>query len=216
PEGVGSGEPGGVLAAGYRLRAGLRGDDAGTPWLARDGLLHRDVAVRAVPPAPRPGDGERQSPHQRLVQDARALAQLDHPNIPLILDIVEDDGTWMVLQAAPYRFPYRTLTDVVQHDGPLPPRRAAEAGYQILSALRAAHAVGLLHRDVRPGNVLLGQGNWAMLGGVGMVTADAGRAAPGEPAAFPRYPAPEPASGHPGPPAPDLWSLGATLYAAVE
>jgi len=210
---MGHAEPGGVLAARYRLRAVLRRDETGTTWLARDGLLHRDVAVRAVP---LPGDAERESPHQRLVQDARALARLDHPNIPLILDIVEDDGTWMVLQAAPYRFPYRSLTDVVQHDGPLPPRRAAEAGYQILSALRAAHAVGVLHRDIRPANVLLGRGNWAMLGGFGMVTADAGRAAPEAPAAFPCYLAPERASGQPATPAADLWSLGATLYAAVE
>jgi serine/threonine protein kinase len=213
---MGRAEPGDVLAARYRLRAVLRRDETGATWLARDGLLHRDVAVRAVPLAALPGDAERESPHQRLLQDAGTLARLDHPNIPLILDIVEDDGTWMVLQAAPYRFPYRSLTDVVQDDGPLPPQRAAEAGYQILSALRAAHAAGVLHRDIRPGNVLLGPGNWAMLAGFGMVTAGDDRAAPEAPAAFPCYLAPERASGQPAAPAADLWSLGATLYAAVE
>jgi hypothetical protein len=189
----------------------------GIVWLARDGLLHRDVVVRAVPLAPLPGDAEQKSPHQRVLRDARALARLDHPNIPLIFDVVEDDGgTWMVLQAAPYRFPYRSLSDVVQDDGPLPPQRVAEAGFQILSALRAAHAVGVLHGDIRPGNVLLGPGNWAMLAGFGMVTADDGRAAPQAPAGSPRYLAPERASGQPATPAADLWSLGATLYAAVE
>jgi hypothetical protein len=214
---MGRAEAGGVLAARYRLSAVLRRDEMGAVWLARDGLLHRDVAVRAVPLAPLPGDAEQQSPHQRVLRDARALARLDHPNIPVVFDIVDDDGgTWMVLQAAPYRFPYRSLSDVVQDDGPLPPRRAAEAGFQVLSALRAAHAVGVLHGDIRPGNVLLGPGNWAMLTGFGMVTAGDGRAAPETLAGSPCYLAPERVSGAPVTPAADLWSLGATLYAAVE
>ena len=189
----------------------------GIVWLARDGLLHRDVAVRAVPPVPLPGDRERESPHQRVLRDARALARLDHPNIPVVFDVIEDDGkTWMVLQAAPYRFPYRSLGDVVRSDGPLPPQRAAEAGFQILSALRAANAVGVLHGDVRPGNILLGPGNWAMLTGFGMVTAADGRAALEILTGSPCYLAPERARGQPATPAADLWSLGATLYATVE
>jgi len=152
-----------------------------------------------------------------VLRDARTLAGLDHPNIPAIFDIIEDDGgTWMVLQAAPYRFPYRSLTDVVQNDGPLPPPRAAEAGFQILSALRAAHALGVLHGDIRPGNVLLGPGNWAMLTGFGVVAADGGPAAREALAGTPGYRAPERAGGQPATPAADLWSLGATLYAAVE
>ena len=104
----------------------------------------------------------------------------------------------------------------MQNDGPLPPQGAAEAGFQILSALRAARAVGVLHGDIRPGNVLLGPGNWAMLTGFGMDPAGDGRAAPKAPAGSPCYLAPERASGRPASPAADLWSLGATLYAAVE
>src|SRR5215470_18934178 len=147
---MGRAEPGGVLAARYRLREVLRRDEMGIVWLARDGLRHRDVAVRAVPVPPLPGDADQEPPHQRMLRDARALARLDHPNIPVVFDIVEDHGrTWMVLQAAPYQFPYRSLSDVVQNDGPLRPRWAAEAGFQILSALRAAHAAGVLHGDVR-------------------------------------------------------------------
>ena len=122
----------------------------------------------------------------------------------------------MVLQAAPFRSPCRSLGEVVRSDGPLPPERAAEAGFQILSALRAAHAVGVRHGDIRPGNVLLGPGNWAMLAGVGMVPADDGRAAAGAPGRSPCYLAPERASGQPVTLAADLWSLGAILYAAVE
>jgi len=155
----------------------------GIVWLARDGLLHRDVAVGAVPLAPLPGDAEQESAHRRVLEDARALARLDHPNMPAVFDVVDDGGgTWLVLQAAPYRFPYRSLGDVVEHDGPLPPHRAAEAGFQIVSALGAAHAVGVLHGDISPGNVLLGPGNWAMLTGFGMVTEDESRAAPEGPA----------------------------------
>jgi serine/threonine protein kinase len=213
---MGRAEPGRVLAARYRLRAVLRRDEMGIVWLARDELLHRDVAVGAVPLAPVPGDAEQDSPHRRVLRDASALARLDHPNIPVVFDVVEDDGgTWLVLQAAPYLFPYRPLSEVVQDDGPLPPQRAAEAGFQILSALRAAHAVGVLHGDIRPGNVLLGPGNWAMLTGFGMVAAD-GRSAPQTLAGSPCYLAPERVGGHPATPAADLWSLGATLYAAVE
>ena len=214
---MGRAEPGGVLAARYRLSAVLRRDAMGTVWLARDGLLHRDVVVRAVCLASMPADAELDSPRQRVLRDARALARLDHPNIPVVLDVVEDDGrTWMVLQAAPYRVPYRSLSDVVRNDGPLRPRWAAEAGFQILSALRAARAAGVLHGDIRPDNVLLGPGNWTMLTGFGMVTADDGRAVPEAPAESACYLAPERATGRPATPAADLWSLGATLYTAVE
>lgn len=122
----------------------------------------------------------------------------------------------MVLQAAPYQFPYRSLGDVVRNDGTLPPERAAEIGFQMLSALQAAHAVGVRHGDIRPGNVMLGPGNWAMLTGFGMATADDGRAAAGAPDWSPCYLAPERASGQSATLAADLWSLGATLYAAVE
>jgi eukaryotic-like serine/threonine-protein kinase len=211
---MGRAEPGGVLAGRYRLSAVLRRDEMGTVWLARDSLLHRDVVVRAVCMASTPGEAELESPHHRVLRDARALAKLDHPNIPVVFDVVEDDGrTWMVLQAAPYRFPYRSLSDVVHDDGPLRPRWVAEAGFQILSALRAAHAVGVVHGDIRPGNVLLGPGNRAMLTGFGMITADDSWAAPAESL---WYLAPERAIGQPATPAADLWSLGATLYTAVE
>ena len=213
---MGRAEPGGVLATRYQLRAVLRRDEMGIVWLARDGLLHRDVAVKAVPLASSPGEAGQESPHQRVLRAARALARLDHPNIPAVFDIVEDDGrAWMVLQVAPFRSPYRSLSEVVRDDGPLLPERAAEAGFQILSALRAAHAVGVRHGDIRPGNVLLGPGNWAMLTGFGMVTSDHGPAA-GAPGRWPCYLAPERASGQPVTLAADLWSLGAILYAAVE
>src|SRR6185437_14953289 len=107
---------------------------------------------------------------------------------------------------------------VVQDDGPLPPVWAARVGLQILSAARAAHDVGVVHRDINPGNVLLGPGDRVMLAGFGMVTAD-GSPALTTPEAFagsPAYMAPERARGEPATPAADLWSLGATLCTAAE
>jgi hypothetical protein len=124
----------------------------------------------------------------------------------------------MVFEAAPYRFPYRPLSDVVRNDGPLRPEQAAQVGLQVLAAVRKAHTVGVLHRDLKPGSILLGPGNRVLLADFAMVTAD------GSPAlttlealtGSPLYMAPERASGEPATPAADLWALGASLYAAVE
>ena len=191
----------------------------GAVWLAGDELLHKEVAVKEIPWARQPSAERQESRRERAFREARAVAGLDHPNIAGIYDIVQDDGRlWMVMQLAPFRFPYRSLSDVVQDDGPLPPVWAARIGLQILSALHVAHGVGVLHRDINPGNVLLGPADRVMLAGFGMVTAD-GSAAPTTPEAFtgsPAYMAPERVRGEPATPAADLWSLGATLYAAVE
>jgi serine/threonine protein kinase len=216
---MGRAEPGRVLAARYRLRAVIRRDEMGAVWLASDGLEHLDVVLRAIPWVP-PLDAGAQEPwRERALREARALARLDNPNIAGVLDLVEDDGQpWMVFEAAPYRFPGRPLGDVVRADGPLSPEQAAQVGWQILAAIRQAHAVGVLHRDLKPGSVLIGPGNRVILADFGMVTAD-GRPALTTPEALtgsPLYMAPERARGEPATPAADLWSLGATLYAAVE
>ncbi len=191
----------------------------GAVWLAGDELLHRQVAVKEIPWVPQPGAGGQESRRERAFREARAAAGLDHPNIAGIYDVVQDDGRlWMVMQPAPFRFPYRSLSDVVQDDGPLPPVWAARVGLQILSAIQAAHGEGVLHRDINPSNVLLGPADRVMLAGFGMVTAD-GSPALTTPEAFTgslAYMAPECARGEPATPAADLWSLGATLYASVE
>jgi hypothetical protein len=191
----------------------------GAVWLAADELLHRQVAVREISWVPQPGADGQESRRERALREARAVAGLEHPNIAGIYDVVQDDGRlWIVMQLAPFRFPYRSLSDVVQDDGPLPPVWAARIGLQILSAAQAAHGVGVLHRDINPGNVLLGPGDRVMLAGFGMVTADGSPAltTPEASTGSPAYMAPERARGEPATPAADLWSLGATLYAAVE
>jgi serine/threonine protein kinase len=216
---MGRAEPGRVVAARYRLRTVIREDDMGAVWLAHDGLRHGDVVLRAIPWVPAADDEEQESRRERLLNEAHALAQLDHPNIVGILNVAEDDGRpWLVFQATPYRFPHRPLSDVVRNDGPLRPEQAAQVGSQVLAAVRQAHTVGVLHRDIKPGSILLGPGNRVLLADFGMVTAD------GSPAlttlealtGSPFYMAPERASGKPATPASDLWSLGAALYAAVE
>jgi serine/threonine protein kinase len=191
----------------------------GAVWLANDGLRHGDVVLRAIPWAPPAEDEEQESRRERLLNEARALAQLDHPNIVRVLNVAEDDGRpWMVFQATPYRFPYRPLSEVVRNDGPLGPEQAAGVGLQVLAAARQAHIVGVLHRDIKPGSILLGPGNRVLLADFGMVTADGSPAltTPEALTGSPLYMAPERASGEPATPAADLWSLGAALYAAVE
>ena len=216
---MGRAELGGLIAGRYRLRAVIRRGGMGVVWLAGDELLRGQVAVREIPWVPRPSAEGQESRRERAFREVRAVAGLDHPNIAGIHDLVQDDGRlWMVMQLAPFRFPYRSLSDVVQDDGPLPPVWAARVGLQILSAARAAHDVGVVHRDINPGNVLLGPGDRVMLAGFGMVTAD-GSPALTTPEAFagsPAYMAPERARGEPATPAADLWSLGATLCTAVE
>lgn len=216
---MGCTEPGCVLAARYRLRAVIRRDEMGAVWLANDGLRHLDVVLRAIPWVPPSATGGQEPWRERALREARALARLDHPDIVGVLDLVEDDGRpWMVFEAAPYRFPGRPLGDVVRADGPLHPEQAAQVGWQVLAALREAHAAGVLHRDLKPGSVLLGPGNRMMLADFGMVTADGSPAltTPEALTGSPLYMAPERARGEPATPASDLWSLGATLYAAVE
>ena len=186
----------------------------GVVWLASDQLLHRDVAVKEILWPPLLEEKERKL-RQRALREARTAARLDHPNIIRVYDVVEEDQRpWIVMQLA--RYP--SLSEVVRDDGPLPPGRAAHVGLGILAAITAAHAAGVLHRDVKPGNVLLGPEDQVVLTDFGMAIAD------GSPTlttsnvliGSPSYMAPERARGLPGTPAADLWSLGATLYAAVE
>lgn len=216
-----SAEAGDILAGRYRLRAVIGRGGMGLIWLAGDELLHRDVAVKEILWPPQLGAKERERFRQRALREARMAARLDHLNVVRVYDVIEDDGRpWIVMQLVPYP----SLGDVVRADGPLPPQRAARAGLQILDAIRAAHAIGVLHRDVKPGNVLLGPQDHVVLTDFGAAIADGSRTLTtptttsvwGTVIGSPSYVAPERVRGHRATPATDLWSLGATLYAAVE
>jgi len=192
------------VAGRYELVRTLGAGGMGIVWLARDLLLGRDVAVKDVT-----GQGE------RVLREARTAARIVHPNVVTVYDVVaHDDRQWIVMQ----HVESRTLADVITDDGPAPPARAAEIGLDLLAALRAAHANGVLHRDVKPGNVLIDAQGRAYLADFGIASAegDATLTAAGALIGAPSFMAPERIRGLPGGPESDFWSLGVTIYAAVE
>jgi eukaryotic-like serine/threonine-protein kinase len=199
----------------YRLRTVLGSGGMGAVWLASDELLDRDVAVKEIFWPTALDEAEREKLRQRALREARTAARIDHPNIIGVFDVVEEDERpWIVMQLA--RYP--SLSEAVREEGRLPQARVAHIGLEILAAISAGHAAGVLHRDVKPSNVLLGPDDQVVLTDFGMAVAD------GSPAlttsnvliGSPSYMAPERARGLPGTRAGDLWSLGATLYTAVE
>jgi eukaryotic-like serine/threonine-protein kinase len=204
-----------IVAGRYRLIEPLGSGGMGTVWLAQDELLRRPVAAKEIfPPAGMTAD-ERTALRQRTLREARTAARLSHPNVVTIYDVAEDDGRpWIIMEL----IQARSLREVVEQDGPLDPPAAARVGLQVLAALRSAHALGIMHRDVKPGNVLIEADGRAVLADFGIARAEDSTAttATGVLVGSPSYIAPERAQGDRGGPASDLWSLGATLYAAVE
>ena len=204
-----------IVAGRYRLVRELGSGGMGTVWLAADQLLDREVAIKEVSPPLDVTEPERAVLRERTLREARTAARLSHPNVVTIYDVVEDGGRpWIVMELVPAR----SLRDIVAEDGPLTPQRAAEVGRQVLAALGAAHSLGIMHRDVKPGNVLIDASGRAVLADFGIArTQDSPTlTTSGVLVGSPSYIAPERARGERGGPESDLWSLGATLYAAVE
>ncbi|WP_200212816.1 serine/threonine-protein kinase [Micromonospora coerulea] len=188
----------------------------GRVWLARDEMLHRDVAVKELVPPVWLAEPERDELRLRTLREARTAARLNHPHVVRIYDVVHDrGGPWIVMEYVPSR----SLQELVDDDGPLSPQRTAEIGLAVLAALRAAHSAGVLHRDVKPHNVLVGRDGRVVLTDFGLATFTGGDGAltgPGLVLGSPQFVAPERARSGVSDPRTDLWSLGATLYAAVE
>ena len=203
-----------LIAGRYRLGTVVGSGGMGQVWRAHDELLDREVAVKEIPV---PAQGGREAQAQ-IVREARAAARLDHPNVVRVYDVVQQtDRSWIVMEYVPGR----SLHDLVLRDGPISHRQAARFGLAVLSALRTAHAAGVVHRDVKPQNVLVDAAGRAVLTDFGLatVTRDPGAAGAGGPEALlgsPHYVAPERLLNQASGPATDLWSLGATLYAVVE
>ncbi|SIN33552.1 serine/threonine-protein kinase [Micromonospora cremea] len=204
-----------LVADRYRLLSPLGQGGMGRVWKARDEVLHRDVAIKELVPPPGLTDEERREMRERSLREARAIARLNHVNVVRIFDVLRTDGDpWIVMEYVASK----SLQDTLAEDGPVSPARAVEIGLGVLGALNAAHKAGVMHRDVKPGNVLLGDDGRVVLTDFGLATI------PGDPnvtrtgmvLGSPAYISPERArEGTAGPEA-DLWSLGATLYAAVE
>ena len=218
--GNGSPEPperggGRLLARRYRLLTDVGHGGMGTVWHAHDEILGRDVAVKEVILPRGLSEEEREVHHKRTFREARTAARLAHPSVVTVFDVVEEDGRpWIIMELiqAP------SLDEVIKDEGRLSPLRAAQIGRQMLGALHTAHEAGVLHRDVKPSNVLVAAGDRVVLTDFGIATAagDATLTQTGLVMGSPAYIAPERARGRTAGPASDLWSLGITLYAMVE
>jgi serine/threonine protein kinase len=205
-----------LLAGRYRLRNSLGSGGMGRVWLARDEVLRRDVAVKEVALPSGLSDEEREELRLRTMREARAAARLSHPNVVQIYDVVRsEEQPWIVMEYVPSR----SLHQVVNDNGPLGVREVAVIGLAMLSALEAAHRSNVLHRDVKPGNVLIAEDGRIVLSDFGLAIMDEGEGAVTQTGLIlgsPQYISPERAQNGTSTPEADLWSLGATLYAAVE
>uniref|UniRef100_UPI0022AB48D3 serine/threonine-protein kinase n=1 Tax=Micromonospora acroterricola TaxID=2202421 RepID=UPI0022AB48D3 len=205
-----------LIAGRYRLLDLVGRGGMGRVWRAHDEMLHRDVAVKEVVPPSWLADHERAELRSRTLREARAAARLNHPTVVRLYDVVPVEGSpWIVMEYVPSR----TLQDVLDTEGPLAPPEAARVGLALLDALHAAHTAGVLHRDVKPQNVLVAHDGRVMLTDFGLATFDGGDGAmtrPGMVLGSPQYVAPERAAEGVSTAAADLWSLGATLHTAVE
>ena len=200
-----------VLAGRYRLSEALGRGGMGTVWRAHDEMLGRTVAVKELSLPRGIAEHHRASLCERAIREARVSSRLKHGSIIRVHDVIaEDDRPWIVMELLTGR--------ALDEAGPLPPARVAEIGLAVLDALRAAHEHGVLHRDVKPGNIFLCDDGRVVLAdfGIASLEGDASLTASGGLVGSPGYIAPERLRGdHAGPPS-DLWSLGAALYTAVE
>jgi eukaryotic-like serine/threonine-protein kinase len=204
-----------VVAGRYALTDVLGQGGMGTVWLATDRVLERKVALKEVTFSVELSDEERRILRERTMREARAAARLDHPCVTRVYDVVEEGGKpWLVME----HISSRSLQEILENEGPLSPAAVATIGLDLLAALDAAHDAGIVHRDVKPSNVLVDPHGHACLTdfGIATTTGDSSLTTQGALIGSPSYMAPERANGEEPRPPVDLWSLGATLYAAVE
>ena len=206
----------GLLIAGrYRLAESIGSGGMGRVWRAHDEVLHRAVAVKELTAALYVSDSDQAVLLARTRAEARAAARINHSAVVTVHDVLDHDGRpWIVMELVEGN----SLADAVKEQGRIAPREAARIGRGGLRALRAAHSAGVLHRDVKPGNVLLGRDGRVLLTdfGIAQIEGDSTITRTGEVVGSVDYLAPERVRGHDPGPASDLWALGATLYTAVE
>ncbi|MER5657614.1 protein kinase [Streptomyces sp. NPDC002131] len=204
-----------LLAGRYRLVDSIGSGGMGRVWRAHDEVLHRTVAVKELTAALYAAEGDRARLLARTHAEARAAARINHSAVVTIHDVLDHDNRpWIVMELVEGN----SLADEVKDRGRIEPTEAARIGLWVLRGLRAAHAAGVLHRDVKPGNVLLSPDRRVLLTdfGIAQVEGDTTITRTGEIVGSVDYLAPERVRGHDPGPSSDLWALGATLYTAVE
>ncbi|MFE3600606.1 serine/threonine-protein kinase [Streptomyces sp. NPDC059142] len=204
-----------LLAGRYRLGGVLGRGGMGTVWRALDETLGRTVAVKELRFPSSIDEDEKRRLITRTLREAKAIARIRNSGAVTVFDVVdEDDRPWIVMELVEGK----SLAEAVREDGLLTPRRAAEVGLAILDVLRSAHREGILHRDVKPSNVLIAEDGRVVLTdfGIAQVEGDPSVTSTGMLVGAPSYISPERARGHKPGPAADLWSLGGLLYASVE
>src|SRR5947209_5210820 len=205
-----------LVAGRYLLGAELGSGGMGVVWEAYDELLHRTVAVKEIRYPIGISDEDREKLARRTLREARAVAAVEDPHAVRVFDIVEQDGRpWLVMELVRGH----TLTQRLREEGPLPVAEVVRIGMALLDALQTAHAAGVLHRDVKPSNVIVGHDGRVALTDFGIATVDSDPTdvtTSGQLVGSPAYMAPERARGEKPTAASDLWSLGATLWTAAE
>ncbi|MFJ8671190.1 serine/threonine-protein kinase [Streptomyces sp. NPDC093589] len=210
------GGEGRLIGGRYRLDLRLGRGGMGTVWRATDDLLDRQVAVKELHLDEEASGPETRVQRERAMREARTVAQIKHPNVIVVHDVVEQDGRpWIVMELVEGP----SLADRLFTGGPVAPREAARIGIALLGALRAAHARGVLHRDIKPANVLMETGtNRVVLTdfGIAQVPGVTTLTEAGGFVGSPEYTAPERMAGRGTGPEADLWSLGVLLCAALS
>jgi hypothetical protein len=211
------GSTGAVIGGRYTLHELIGSGGMGAVWHAWDDLLRRDVAIKEVLLPPGIPADERAALYERTLREARAAASLSHPSVVRMYDVVQDaDRPWLVMEL----LQARSIADMISRNGPLPPRAVAKIGLSVLGALEAAHSAGVLHRDVKPANVLICSDGRCVLTDFGvariMTDQNAALTTPGMVLGSPQYISPERAMGADFGPPSDLFSLGVTLYTAAQ
>ena len=208
-------EPHALIADRYRLLRHVGSGGMGVVWEALDERLERRVAVKQLRRQSGASTAEAELANKRAMREARLAARLQHQHAVSVFDVVEQEGQlWLIMQFVSSV----TLAAVIQEGGPLQSNEAAQVGAQVASALAAAHAVGIVHRDVKPGNILIAEDGSALISDFGIARAlgDATLTTSGMVHGTPAYLAPEVARGSEANFASDVFSLGATLYSAME
>ena len=204
-----------LIAGRYRIKRRIGGGAMGIVYLAHDDVLDRTVALKELLLSPALGKAETEYARKRSFREARLAARLQHPHAITVFNVVEDDGKPVLVMEY---LASKSLAETLAERRSLPPEEVARIGAETASALASAHEAGIVHRDVKPGNILIGEDGIVKITDFGISRAadDGTLTGSGQFAGTPAFLSPEAARGEPPSQASDVFSLGATLYTAVE